>query len=129
VHEVLVVSGVLKGGLECRLSELEDLPDTQLSQITPMVHPSCEIFQDNDYVWSRCKETGAVVRLFPAGETAKQVTLGMFDGRQTLGQVGERLAQAMEWDEHTSFAQAKKLFFWLAARLICIPRDPLDLQE
>jgi hypothetical protein len=127
VHEVLVVSGMLKGGRECRLSELKDLPDAQLSEIRPMVHPSCEIFQNDGHVWSRCKDTGVEVKLFPVGETAQQVTLGMFDGHHTLRQVGER--QAMEWDEPRAFAQARELFFRLADRLICVPRDPLDLPE
>ena len=129
LHEAFVVSGLLKGGQECRLSELDTLADECLAQVRPVVHPSCEIFQDGDQIWSRCKTTGAVVRLFPVGQTANQVALGMFDGHHTLGEVGVRLAQAMDWDEATGFSQAKDLFLSLSDRLICIPRDPLEPLE
>lgn len=124
VQEVLVVSGLLKGGQECRLSDLGSLPDDQLARMRPIVHPACEIFVDGDGVWSRCKATGAVDRLFALEETGKRVALGMFDGEHTLGEVGRRLAGAMEWDELQGFAHARDLFLSLARRLICVPLDP-----
>ena len=37
-QEVLVASGVLYGGRECRLEDLGRLPDDVLARIRPMVH-------------------------------------------------------------------------------------------
>lgn len=129
LHEAFVVSGLLKGGQACRLSELGELPDEVLARVRPIVHPSCQIFVDGDSVCSRCKETGAVTRLFAVEETARAAALGMFDGQHTLGQVGARLAQAMDWNEDRAFACARDLFVSLAQRLVCVPRDPLAVQE
>jgi len=129
LHEAFVVSGLLKGGQECKLSELGALPAEMLAQVRPVVHPSCEIFVDDDAVCSRCRETDAVTRLFSVDNTARMAALGMFDGEHTLEQVGVRVAQAMDWDEDRGQACARALFVSLAERLICVPRDPLEIEE
>lgn len=129
LHEAFVVSGLLKGGQACRLSDLASLPDEELARVRPAVHRACDIFVDGDQVWSHCRETGDRVCLFPTADTASSAALGMFDGHHTLGQVGKRLAQTLDWDEARAFAHARDLFLRLAERLICLPRDPAKLEE
>jgi hypothetical protein len=125
-QEAQVVSGVLKGGQQCRLEDLDRLPDEVLAAIRPMVHPAYEVFVEGEWVYGRHTEEEILVRLFATSETWKWVALGMFNGRQTLEEIGARLAQAMEWQRARGFSQALALFLALANHLICIPRDPLE---
>jgi len=125
-QEAQVVSGVLKGGQQCRLEDLDRLPDEVLAAIRPMVHPAYEVFVADNVVYGRHREEGITVQLFATDETWKWAALGMFNGRQTLAEIGVRLAQAMAWERDKGFSQALALFLTLANRLICIPRDPLE---
>jgi hypothetical protein len=125
-QEAQVVSGVLKGGQQCRLQDLDKLPDEVLAAIRPMVHPAYEVFVDGDCVYGRHRVEGITLKLFATDETWKWVALGMFNGRQTLEEIGARLAQAMAWERARGFSQALALFLTLANHLICIPRDPLE---
>jgi hypothetical protein len=126
-QEVLVASGVLHGGRECRLEDLGRLPDDVLARIRPMVHPACEIFVDGEYVCSRSRQKAEAVKLFRNDDTVNGAALGMFDGERTLGEVGACLAEARGQEEAWGFARARELFLALANSLICIPRDPLEL--
>ncbi|MGD8794973.1 MAG: hypothetical protein PVF47_20665, partial [Anaerolineae bacterium] len=49
-QEAQVVSGVLKGGQQCRLENLDRLPDEVLATIRPMVHPAYEVFVEGEWV-------------------------------------------------------------------------------
>jgi hypothetical protein len=124
-QEAVVVRGTFKGGQGCRLSELGSLPDDQLAQVRPIVHPDREIFLDEGYVCSRREKAEATSKLFPA-EKENVVVLDMFDGRHELGEIGSRLAQEMDWDEASAFAHARDLFLSLVERGVCVPRDPLE---
>ncbi|MEJ2210459.1 MAG: hypothetical protein P8129_15680 [Anaerolineae bacterium] len=124
LQEALVASGVIHGGRECSLEDLGRLPDEELAQIRPIVHPACQIFVDGDDVWSRHRGTGEAARLFRADDAGNRVALGMFDGERTLGEIGISLAQALEQDEEWGFARARGLFLFLANRLVCIPKNP-----
>jgi hypothetical protein len=127
-QEAAVVRGSFKGGQGCRLSELGSLPDDQLAQVRPIVNPDCEIFVDQGYVCSKSKTTEAISKLFPA-ERENRVVLDMFDGRNGIGEIGRRLAQEMDWDETRAFAHARDLFLSMVQRAVCVPRDPLDLDQ
>ena len=126
VQEAFAASRALKGEEDYRLSELGDWPDTRLAELRPVVHPLCEIYVDDGYVYGRYKDRNATIELFPLERVEDRVALGMFDGGHTLAQVGARLAQAMAWDEARAFAHARELFLSLASLMICIPRDPLE---
>jgi len=128
-QEMLVASGVVHGGRECRLEDLGHLPDEALAKIRPIVHPACQIFVDDGDVWSRVRGKEEAVRLFRADDVASRVALGMFDGERTLGEIGTGLAEALDRDEEWGFRRARGLFLSLANRLICIPKDPPQLGE
>jgi hypothetical protein len=123
-QEVLVVSGVLQGGRECRLEDLGDLPDHELAKIRPLVHPACEIFVEGDHVWGRSRRNKSAVKLFRSDDASNWMTLGMFDGDRTLGEIGACLAEALDQEEDWGFSHARELFLSLANLLICIPKDP-----
>lgn len=126
VQEAFAASRALKGEEDYRLSELGDWPDARLAQVRPMVHPLCEIYVDEGSVFGRYKDVGATVELFPLENVENRVALGMFDGEHTLGEVGTRLSQALDWDQERAFDHARDLFLSLAGRMICIPRDALE---
>lgn len=128
-QEMLVASGVVHGGRECRLEDLGRLPDDELAKLRPIVHPACQIFVDGDAVWSRVRGKEEAVRLFRSDDVASRVALGMFDGERTLGEIGAGLGEALDRDEEWAFARARGLFLSLANRLICIPKDPPQIGE
>lgn len=125
LQEVFVVYGSFKGRPAYQLSELGSLPDDQLAEVRPIVNPDHEIFVDQGHVWSRCKKTEATLKLFPT-EKENLVAFDLFDGRHSLGEIGERLSQEMDWDEARGFAHARDLFLPLVSCLVCVPRDPLE---
>jgi len=128
LQEVFVISGSLKGRQGCRLSELGSLPDDQLAQVRPIVNPDHETFVEQGHIWSKCKKTEATLKLFPA-EKENLVAFNLFNGRHSLGEIGERLSQEMDWDEARGFAHARDLFLSLVSRLVCVPANPLDPDE
>jgi hypothetical protein len=127
-QEAAVVRGSFKGGQGCRLSELGSLPDDQLAQVRPVLNPDCEILVDQGYVCSRRKKTEATLKLFPA-EKENLVVFNMFNGRHDLGEIGSHLAQEMGWDDARAFAHARDLFLSMVQRAVCVPRDPLELDQ
>jgi hypothetical protein len=128
LQEGFIILGSLKGGQGCRLSELGSLPDDQLAQVRPIVNPDHETFVDQGHIWSKCKKTETALKLFRA-EKDNLVAFNLFDGKHTLGEIGKRLSQEMDWDEARGFAHVRDLFLSLVSRLVCVPRDPLDPDE
>lgn len=124
LQEVVVTYGSLKGRPGFALSDLGNLSDQQLARVKPILHPDCETFVEQDYVWSRCEQTEVTLRLFPA-ERENVVALELFDGQHELGEVGEHLAQEMGWEQAMAFAHARDLFLTLVSQLVCVPKDPL----
>ena len=129
MREAVVTLGMMRGGLGCRLSDLQDLPDDQLSTLKPVVNPAFEIQVKDDNVQARYKKTGATVHLFAVSETAALTSFNLFDGRHTLGEAGASVAKQMGWDSSAGFAYARDLFLQLVADLVCVPRDPPQLAE
>lgn len=124
VHELAVASGVLKGGQECRLADLDKLPDEQLARLHPRIHPTCRICIQQGYVWAQWN-SGNAVPLFPSERREGLLTLNLCDGQHTLGEIGRFVAHQTGWDEARGFAYARELFLSLASRMICIPKEPL----
>jgi len=124
VQEMFVISGTIKGGQAHQLSELGSLPDHQLAQIRPIVNPEYEIFVDQGHVWSRRKETQAILQLFPTAPE-NLLVFNLFNGQHSLGTIGEYLAQEMSWDAAHGFAYARNLFLFLVSHLVCVPGNPL----
>jgi hypothetical protein len=128
LQEMFVIAGAFKGRQGFRLSELGSLPDSQLAQIKPIVNPEYEIFMDQGHVCSRSRRTEATLKLFPI-EKENLVVFNMFNGRHSLAEIGERLSQEMSWDEAKGFEHARDLFLSLISHLVCVPKDPLELDE
>jgi hypothetical protein len=128
LNEALVLSDSLRGTPPFKLSELGSLPDNQLAQIKPIVSPDYRIFVDQGHVCSRGKKSGLVLKLFPI---AKQnlLAFNLFDGKHDLAEIGERVSQEMDWDEAKGFAHTRDLFLSLVRRLVCVPKDPIELDE
>jgi len=124
LQEVAVTYDSLKGRPGYALSDLGNLSDHQLARVKPILHPDCETFIEQDYVWSRCKQTEVILKLFPA-EQKNMVALELFDGQHDLGEVGEHLAQEMGWERARGFAHARELFLSLVSQLVYVPKDPL----
>jgi hypothetical protein len=127
-QEVIVILGSFKGGQGGRLSDLTKLSDDQLSHIKPIVNPDYETFVDQGYICSRFKRTKAARRLFPM-EKGNLAVFNLFNGQHSLGEIGERVSREMGWDKARGFAHARDLFLFLVSRLVCIPKDPPELDE
>lgn len=123
LREAIVTMGVLHGGDGRRLSELQSLPDEQLAAIKPVLNPAYEISVEAEDVLARYKPTDATVPLFTVTDTATLAAFNLFDGRHTLGEVGARLADQMDWDEAKGFAYTRDLFLRLVQDLIFVPKD------
>jgi hypothetical protein len=126
LQEVSVTFDSLQGRPGYALSDLGSLSDHQLARVKPIMHPDCESFIRQGYVWSWCKQTEVTLKLFPTDQE-NLVAFRMFDGQHELSEIGEHLAREMGWDPARGFALAKELFLSLVGCLVCIPKDPLDL--
>jgi hypothetical protein len=123
LQEAFVIHDAVQGKPGYALSDLGELPDHQVAQIRPVVHPDCEILVDQGHVWSRLKEVETPVRLFST-EQENLTAFNMFDGRHSLGEIGERLSREMGWDPDRGFAHARDLFLSLVGLLVCMPGNP-----
>lgn len=124
-QEAAVIRGSLKGKPGFRLSELGSLPDDELAQVKPMVHPQYEIFTDEGNVWARYKlKERAPLKLFSTEERENLVPFTMFDGQHTLGEISSHLAQEMGWTQVRALAHVRDLFLSLVTPMICVPADP-----
>ena len=127
-QEVAVAHSSLQGKLGYRLSELGSLPDHQLAQVRPAVNRDYEIFVDQGHVWARYRlKEQAPFKLFSVEEEESRVAFNMFDGQHSLGEIGDHLAQEME--KAQAFAHVRDLFLSLVEPMVCVPKDPLDLNE
>lgn len=129
LKETVVTLGMLRGGRGGRLAELGSLPDDELALIKPIVNPAFEIYVENDWIWSRYKETGAAIQLFSVEERASLVTFNLFNGIHNLDQIGRLLSEELGWDEAEGFAYARELFLSLVSHLVCIPKEPPSLDQ
>jgi hypothetical protein len=127
-NEALVLTDSLKGTPPFNLSELGSLPDEQLAQIKPIISPDYRIFVEQRHVCARGKKTGVVLKLFPI-QKQNLVVFNLFDGKHTMGQIGERVSEEMDWDEVQGFAHARNIFLSLVRRFVCAPKDPLEFNE
>jgi hypothetical protein len=125
LQEALVLVGSFRGRQGFRLSDIGNLPDEQLAQIKPIVNPEHEIFVEEGHVCSRAKKTGDTLELFPM-ERENLAVFNLFTGQHSLGQIGQRLAQDMGWEEAEGFGRARDLFLSLLNHLVCVPKDPLE---
>ena len=126
-QEVAVIHGSFKGKPGFRLSELGSMPDDQLAQVKPMVHPHYEIFEGEASVWARYKlKERAPLKLFSTEERENMVPFTMFDGQHTLGEISNHLAQEMGWTQVRAFAHVRDLFLSLVTPMVCVPADPLE---
>jgi hypothetical protein len=128
LHEAFVISEALKGKPPYQLSELGQLPDEQLAQIKPIVNSNHKIFIDQGYVYSQSKKSETTFKLFPMAKE-NLVVFNMFNGENSLGEVGRQVSQEMDWDEARGFAHARGLFLDLVRRLVCLPQNPLEFDE
>lgn len=129
-QEAAVIRDSLQGREGYRLSELGSLPEHQLAQVKPVVNRDYEVFVDQGHVWARYKiKEQAPLKLFSVEEKEKRVVFNMFDGRHSLGEIGDRVAQEMEWDEARAFAHVRDLFLSLVGPMVCVPKAPLEPNE
>jgi hypothetical protein len=125
LQQFLVMAGALQGGQACQLDELGCLPDDQLAQLRPVVSPDCRIFVEGDHVWSQFRHVRVPrppLKLF-AAQPENLLVFNLFDGRHTLGEIGQQLVCQLEWEEGRAFAHTRALFLALANRLVCRPWD------
>jgi len=129
-QEVVVIRDSLRGRPGYRLSELGSLPDDQLARVKPAVNRDYEVFVDQGDVWARYKlKEQAPLKLFSVEEKENRIVFNMFDGRHSLGEIGNHLAQEMEWDEVRAFAHVRDMFLSLVEPMVCLPKAPLDPDE
>lgn len=129
VREAMVTLGMFRGRPGFRLSDLGSLPEDRLASIRPIVNPGFEIRTEDRTVVAQNKQTGAVVKLFSTDDVEALGAFNLFDGRHTLGEVGEQLAEEPAWKGGAAeaFSFARDLFLSLAGKLVCVPKDPLEL--
>jgi hypothetical protein len=128
LQEALVLVDSFKSRQSFRLSDMGTLPDDRLAQVRPMVNPEHEIFMEEGRVCSRVRKTGATLALFPI-EGEDLTVFNLFNGRYSLGEIGRLLAGERGLDEAEGFAQARELFLFLVNHLVCVPRDPIKLDQ
>jgi hypothetical protein len=126
-QEAVVINDALKGKPGFRITELGQLPDDLLAGITPLRNPDREIYLEGGHVWARTKSKAtAPVKLFATKERSKLSCFNLITGEHTLGEIAQRLAEEMDWDEPAAFAHLRDLFLTLAAHAVCLPKDPLE---
>ena len=128
LHEARVASGVLHGGREYRLEDLEALPREQLARLVPEVQPNWALHVEGERLVARGRETGTVLDLLPASKE-NVLALNLLDGHRTIAGAARRLAREMGWPEDEALGHVRTVFFVLAGALICLPRNAGGLEE
>lgn len=125
LNETVVTLKTVQGGLSFRLSELGCLPDDQLARVIPTMNPGYEIYVEEGYLWTRNKQTSKVFKEFLLNEENRR-TFNLFNGRNTLGEIGWQLSQEFGWEEAKAFARARGLFLSLADHQVCQPGNRME---
>ncbi len=125
INEIVITAKTARGGQSFRLSNLGSLPDDQLAKITPIMNPAYEIYVEEEYLWTRNKQTGKTYQEFLLNEENRR-TFNLFNGRNTLGEIARQLSRDLAWEEDFAFAQARGIFLSLADHTVCLPTNSLE---
>ncbi len=128
LNETVVTLKTVQGGVSFRLSELGSMPDDQLTHIIPTMNPAYEICVEENYLWTRHKQTEKLYKEFPLTEENRR-TFNHFNGRKTLGEIACQLSQDLDWEEAKAFAHARGLFLSLADHQVCQPGNSMEQDD
>jgi hypothetical protein len=107
-----------------RLEDLGALPDVDLATIVPIIPLDCQIRPNEGFYWARTSKSVKARQLFLA-EPAIEFVLSMINGMASLGDISQKLAARMNWQEERAFAYVRGLFLSLVFVHVCYPNHPL----
>ncbi len=116
-----VFRGTGKGGHAFTLAGLGSLPDEQLATFRPAMVPHCRLSMHDNFVWGQPPTAKQARKLFPS-ESPALTAFNLFNGRLTLDEVSQRLAEQLGWEAAYSFAYARGVFLALVQVGICQPQ-------
>lgn len=119
-HEVVVLGDQRRGAPTARIADLGEWPDEQIAELVAEVVPGCVISVRDGFVWGRPPRAERPRRLFPLDSPAV-AAFNLFNGSNTLGAVGRRLAESLGWEPARGLAYVRGLFLCLGLAGVCQP--------
>jgi hypothetical protein len=123
--QIISLEEVVRGIPQYNLNDLGNLPDSDLSQIKPMVRPSVEIRTENDHVNGRLKGKQEIFFIFKS-ELENTILFSQINGQNTIGQISEKLAKILSWEEEAAFSHTKNFFLKLVRLQVCVPANAIE---
>jgi len=115
--EVEVRAGTREGGEGCKLAELGEWTDKQISLVVPVIISGIKIMVKNDFVYG-IQPGGKSKKLFKISSTACRI-FNEFDGHSNIDEIADTFARIEGWDLHYSFAYVRGVFLTLVLNEIC----------
>jgi hypothetical protein len=123
VNEMLVFSGKQDGGKAEVLSELGNISDKRLAQITPIIIPGSLIEVEDEIVYGTPLQSDKRINLFSVDSPALSV-FNHFNGFNSLDETATTLTQELGWPYGRSFAYTRGVFLALVVVGLAIPKGP-----
>jgi len=122
-RESLTFVDEIRGIPQCRLSDLQKLPDQTISKLIPRVSPGVQIIVGDGQVRARIPGRKELKVLFGV-EAPELEIFNRFNGINTIAQVTEHLARLYGVSGDEMLPRVRALFFRLAQESVCVPGNP-----
>jgi len=122
-RESLTFVDEIRGIPQCRLSDLQKLPDQTISKIIPQVSPGVQIIVEDGQVRARIPGRKELKVLFGL-EGPELEVFNQFNGINTVAQITEHLARLRGVSGDEVLPRVRALFFRLAQESVCVPGNP-----
>ncbi len=122
-RESLTFVDEIRGIPQCRLSDLQRLPDQTISKLIPQVSPGVQILVEDGQVRARIPGREELKVLFGLEEPELEI-FNQFNGINTVAQVAEYLARHHGGSTDEMLPRVRALFFRLAQESVCVPGNP-----
>jgi len=122
LRDLMVVGEELCGQGHFKLSDLGQLPASELGRICPRIADGRDVWVADETLWAAEGEASEPQRVGAAGPLEAWL-LDRLTGTSSLDEIAASLAAAWKLEEEEGFRQARDFFLRLALNGLCVPAN------